>query len=115
MRFLAWLIGIPLGLLLVLFAVSNREFVTVGIWPFTDGISAPAFVIALVPFGLGLVLGAIFAGIGTVRAHWRHQGAARKVRRMEEEMAEMRARHKEASRPGVGEPSRPAIGAPPHP
>ena len=62
MRIVAWLAGIPLGILLVLFAVSNRASVTVGIWPFTEGVTAPAFVVALVPFFLGLLLGAALAG-----------------------------------------------------
>ena len=99
MRIIAWLAGVPLGILLVLFAVSNRGPVSVGIWPFTEGITAPAFVVALVPFGLGLLLGAGFAGLGTMRAHWRHRSAARKVRRMEEEMAEMRSQAKESGHP----------------
>ncbi len=115
MRILAWLVGIVLGILAILFAVSNREEVTIGIWPFSEGVAAPAFVIALVPFALGLLLGALFAGIGTLRAHWRHQGAARKVRRMEQEMAEMRAQARDARDRTPPDPPRPAIGAPPHP
>jgi uncharacterized integral membrane protein len=114
MRVIAWLIGVPLGLLLILFAVSNRDPVSIGIWPFTDGITAPAFVVALVPFALGLLLGAAFAGLGTMRAHWRHRGATRKVRRMEEEMADLRAQSTPPRSGGVGA-SRTAIGAPPRP
>jgi lipopolysaccharide assembly protein A len=116
MRIIAWLAGVPLGILLVLFAVSNRGPVSVGIWPFTESITAPAFVVALVPFALGLVLGAAFAGLGTMRAHWRHRGAARKVRRMEEQMADLRA---QPTPPRSGAPTRvpprPSIAAPPRP
>jgi uncharacterized integral membrane protein len=97
MRFLAWLVGIPVAILAILFAVSNRDPVTIGIWPFTEGVTAPSFVVALVPFALGLILGAGFAGIGTVRARWRHRGAARQVGRMQREMEEMRARHQRQS------------------
>ena len=113
-RLVAWLVGVPLGILLVLFAVSNRGPVSIGIWPFRQGITAPAFILALVPFALGLLLGAGFAGLGTLRVHWRHRGAARKVRRMEQEISEMRAQSRtpESARPPA---ARPAIGAPPHP
>ena len=92
MRFVAWLVGLPVAILIVLFAVSNRDPVSIGIWPFTEGVTAPSFVVALVPFFLGLLLGVGWGGIKTQRARWQHRRANRKVQRMEEEMADMRNR-----------------------
>lgn len=106
MRFLAWLVGIPVAILAILLAVSNREPVTIGLWPFTEGVSAPSFVVALVPFALGLILGAGFAGIGTVRARWRHRSATRKVGRMQKEIDEMRARHQRENQSAALAPPR---------
>ena len=92
MRLLAWLVGLPLTAIVVLFAVSNRQPITIGFWPFSDGITAPAYVIGLVPLGIGVLLGAGMAGIGTVRARFRHRGAVRRGRDMERQMEELRAR-----------------------
>lgn len=92
MRFLAWLIGVVVLIIAVLFAVSNRDPVSIGLWPFTDGLTAPSFVVALVPFVLGLLIGLGWGSVGATRARWRHRRADRKVRKMEEQMAEMRSR-----------------------
>ncbi|HEY1720086.1 MAG TPA: lipopolysaccharide assembly protein LapA domain-containing protein [Magnetospirillaceae bacterium] len=120
MRFIAWLVGVPVAILFVLFAVSNRDSVTIGIWPFTDGISAPSFVVALVPFVLGLLLGVGYGSVGTMRARWRHRRAASKVDKLEQQMAEMRTHSRSSGRSSqaiAGPASTPAstIDAPPLP
>jgi len=92
MRLIAWLVGLPLTLIVVLFAVSNRQPIVIGFWPFTDGITAPAFLIGLVPLAIGLLVGAGFASVGTVRAHLRHRGAVRRGNSFERQLAELRDR-----------------------
>jgi uncharacterized integral membrane protein len=101
MRFLAWLVGVPVAALLVLFAVSNRDPVSIGLWPFTEGVTAPSFVVALVPFVLGLLLGLGYGSIGAMRARWRHRRADRKVHKMEEELTAMRSKPQPAPRPAA--------------
>lgn len=105
MRVLAWLVGLPIAAIVVLFAVSNRELMSVGLWPFTDGIEAPAYVVGLIPLAIGLLLGAGFAAIGTMRARLRHRAERRKVRAMERNLAELRAS-------AATSPAHPAISAP---
>ncbi len=116
MRFLAWLVGVPIAVLLVLFAVSNRDPVSIGIWPFTEGVTAPSFVVALVPFVLGLLIGLGWGGIGATRARWRHRRADRKVHKMEEQMAEMRTHHSSTTRiQAISGPSASTADLPPLP
>jgi uncharacterized integral membrane protein len=100
MRLLAWLVGLPLTILIILFAVSNRQTITIGLWPLTEGIAAPAYVIGLVPLTFGALLGAGFAGIGTVRARLRHRSALRRARGAERQMEELRARTPAIAPPG---------------
>jgi len=108
MRLLAWLVGLPVAALAVLFAVSNRQPIAVGLWPFSEAIEAPAFVIALVPFALGLIGGAALAGVGTLRARLRHRAERRKVRTMERRLDEMRMAEAAKPKPSPA----PAIAAP---
>jgi len=105
---------VPLAALAVLFAVSNRESMSVGLWPFAEGLSAPAYLVALVPLAIGLVLGAGLAGLGTIRARWRHDVARRQLKAAERELDVLRERQ----RPPPVAPAAPAIAAPnppPHP
>ena len=87
-RFLAGLIGIPLALFIILFAVANRQNVTVGFDPFAP--TTPAFSIELPLFAivlLSVMLGVLVGGI----AAWARQGKWRKEakrRRVETERLE---------------------------
>ena len=87
-KFLSALILVPLGLILVVFAVANREFVTLSFDPFNA--AAPALSVRLPLFVLliaAAVLGVIAGGLATwVRQrHWR-----RSARRSEAELQQLR-------------------------
>jgi uncharacterized integral membrane protein len=74
-RFLAGLIGIPLALFIILFAVANRQSVTIGFDPFAP--TAPAFSFDLPLYAvvlLSLMLGVAVGGV----ASWARQGKWRK-------------------------------------
>lgn len=74
-RFLAGLVGIPLALFIILFAVANRQSVTVGFDPFAP--TTPAFSVSLPLFAvvlLSLMLGVLIGGV----AAWARQGKWRK-------------------------------------
>ena len=57
-RTLAWLTGLPLMLLVVLFAVANRQTVALELWPLPGAVALPAYLAVLGALGLGLVVGA---------------------------------------------------------
>jgi len=62
-RTLAWLIGLPLALLLAMFAVANRQPLALELWPLPWSIEVPAYLAVLGALGLGLVVGAAAAGL----------------------------------------------------
>jgi uncharacterized integral membrane protein len=86
---IAVLVLVPLGLLIVLFAVANRQRVTISLDPFSS--DAPAFTVALPLFivilGM-LIVGVIVGGIASWlrQARWR-----RRARRLEAETRRLRA------------------------
>lgn len=63
LRLIFWLIALPLGVAVILFALSNRQAVQLAFWPFEDGVDLPAYVAVLVPLLAGLVIG-LFTGAG---------------------------------------------------
>lgn len=97
-RHLSWLITLPLALLAVSFAVSNRESVELALWPLPFTMAAPLFALVLGIFVLGFVVGGLFAWAGQHghrRAERQHQSRADKLAR-ELEQTKARATAAEA-------------------
>ena len=88
MRFLNSFIGIVVAILLVLFAVTNRTEVDVGLWPFpvqvTLGLYAVILLAVLVGFMAG-VIGAWMTGAGQRRERKRLRA---QVRELEQNLAD---------------------------
>ncbi|WP_375311898.1 DUF1049 domain-containing protein [Bradyrhizobium sp. A5] len=95
-KFLTALIVIPLGLILVAFAVANRHFVTVSVDPFISddpslSVTLPLFLLLILVGALGVLAGACAVWFG--QRHWRR--AARRndadARAARLELADLRA------------------------
>jgi uncharacterized integral membrane protein len=88
-KFFTALIVIPLGLLLVVFAVANRHFVTVSFDPFNA--RDPAIAIALPLFAV-IILAAMLGVLAGGTATWIRQGYWRRsARQYEAEARQARA------------------------
>lgn len=95
-KFLTALIVIPLGLILVTFAVANRHFVTVSFDPFMAAdpalsVTLPLFLLLILVAALGVITGGCAVWFG--QRHWRraarrHEADARTAR---VELADLRA------------------------
>ena len=95
-KFLTALIVIPLGLILVAFAVANRHFVTVSFDPFISddpsfSVTMPLFLLLILVAAIGVVAGGCAVWFG--QRHWRrsarrHEADARAART---ELAHLRA------------------------
>ena len=74
------LIALPFLIVLILFALSNRDAVTLRLWPTGLELTAPAAVVVLVSMAGAFLLGALFVWIpalGTARRARRFERAAR--------------------------------------
>ncbi|MEJ1157387.1 lipopolysaccharide assembly protein LapA domain-containing protein [Prosthecomicrobium sp. N25] len=84
-RFLWWLIGIPVGIILVTLAVANRKSVTVSLDPFQPDAPALSFALPLfLLFFSVLMTGVLLGGC----AVWLNQGRHRKAERRWREEAD---------------------------
>lgn len=111
-KVLAAIILVPLVILLLMFAVANREIVTVSFDPFSSmqpayAASMPLFVLIFVLVVLGVLLGGTAAWLG--QGKWR-----RSARRLDEQMRRLSDELHELRRSGArSEP--PPLGIPPPP
>jgi uncharacterized integral membrane protein len=105
----AALILVPLAVVIVAFAVANRQIVTVSLDPFSA--EHPAASVTLPLFGLIIVLLIVGVLIGGIAAWLRQARWRRTARRLEREVGELRTEIDEFKRPagiiaGSGLPDR---------
>jgi uncharacterized integral membrane protein len=94
-----WVVTAVVALLLVIFAVSNRESVTVTFWPLPVLIEAPLYLIVLLATVLGFLFGELVAWIGGRR--WRRDARQkrRRVEALERELAATQSQLRPAPAP----------------
>lgn len=61
MKLIRWIIGLPLAAIAIIFAVSNRQMVTVELWPLPWTADLPLYLLSLGTIAVGVVIGGIFA------------------------------------------------------
>ena len=97
-RILAWVIGLPVAVILVAFAIANRQFVTISLDPFSPSnpwvaLDLPLWSLLFIGIFLGLVTGWVAAWFN--QRHWRKE-----ARRSRHELERARLRVEELERTG---------------
>ena len=86
------LLAAPLLLILVVFALSNKQAVQVGLWPTDILVEVPLSVAVLVAAGLFFVVGALMTWGGALALRSRARRAESAVRQLEAQVQALRAR-----------------------
>ena len=86
------LIAVPFLVVAVIFVLSNREPVTIGFWPTDVQWDMPLSVALLITAAVALVVGAAMVWISELRQRRRAHHAEITVRRLEEQVQELKAR-----------------------
>ena len=73
----AWLLGTVVGVVLIVFVVSNRGTVVVSLAPYPREYVVPVFLLVVTVFGIGALFGGIFVWL---RAHTERRLSARRKR-----------------------------------
>jgi lipopolysaccharide assembly protein A len=93
MKILRWIALAIAALLLVLFAVSNREPVSVGLWPLPDTVGLPLYLVVLATLLVGFAVGELVAWVGSW--HWRREArrSREKIATLERQLEAERVQH----------------------
>jgi lipopolysaccharide assembly protein A len=104
MKFLWWIVLALGAVVLILFAVSNRETVSVGLWPLPTLVELPLYLVVLGMLILGFILGELVAWVGGSR--WRREArrSRRRITTLERELEAERVQHSEPRVPVVAIP-----------
>jgi len=80
-----WL-AMAITLLLILFAAVNHEFVSISLFPLPYQVELPKFLLAIICFGGGLLVGGIIMSARLSRAKRGHNKAAKHAAALENEV-----------------------------
>lgn len=81
MKHLSWIILFPLAVLLIVFSVTNRDAITIDLWPVPFQIDVPLFAVVFA----ALLVGVIWGGVSA----WLNGGRVRKLARQKSREAEI--------------------------
>ena len=91
MKRLSLIVTIPLVLVLIVFAVSNRQRVELSLWPFLVLQDVPLFLLALGMLALGALAGGLWVWLPLTRWRLRARSHERRIVELEAALTENRA------------------------
>ena len=89
-RIVSWIVTAPIVILVVLFAVSNLDDVTLHLRPFPFDLTIRIWALTLIELFVGFLLGAIVTWIGDRKRRRDARLLARKVTSLEQSLADAR-------------------------
>lgn len=105
-KLIAWLIAIPLAVVVAFFAIANRQSVTIDLWPLPFAMTLPLFIVLLGTVIFGFLIGACVHWIIAGRLRLRASRAQRRAEIAEQELARVQTDRGEGGEPGDGSPPR---------
>lgn len=95
---LSIIITLPLTILFVVFAIANRQSVTVNFWPFGIALDMPLFMLALGLLACGAVVGGLLTWFPLLRWRARAKSRERRVAELESRLEQARSSVDETTR-----------------
>jgi uncharacterized integral membrane protein len=86
-RLLSWIVTAPIALLVILFAVSNLDKVTLHLWPLPFDMTIWIWALTLIELFVGFLLGAIVTWIADRRRRRETRLLSRRVTELEQQLA----------------------------
>lgn len=97
MKHLSWIVTIPVMVIVVVFAVANRDDVLLRFWPLPWSSELPVYLIVLGCLFLGFVLGGVVTWLSGAPRRRRARRTAERAREMSRQLAELQRRQETAA------------------
>jgi uncharacterized integral membrane protein len=86
-----WLFAAPFLILLVLFALSNRQSARLELWPTDWSVEAPLAIVVLGTAAFAFLLGALTVWLSEIRRRRQLRQTERAVQMLEDQVSELKA------------------------
>jgi len=104
-RYLSWIVTIPLALVAVVFAVSNRQLVEFAFWPLPFTLQAPLYLAVLGFLVVGFVAGGGIVWFGQRRYRRTARQASKRIGVLERDLGDTQGRLRAAEEKGTASES----------
>ena len=98
MKRFSWILTLPLSLIVIVFALSNRDSVAISLWPFELTQPVPLFLVMLSALFVGMLTGGSIAWLAQGRKRRDRRRARREAKDLSAEVARLRSQLESASR-----------------
>jgi uncharacterized integral membrane protein len=98
MKFLFWILALPLLALAGAFAAANPQPVTLRLWPLPFELVLPVYAAVLGALALGLLVAAFYGWVSNLALRWDRRRHTRHEHQLEEETARLRNELEESQR-----------------
>jgi uncharacterized integral membrane protein len=107
----SWILTLPLTVVVIVFAVANRDFVPLDLWPFEIALQVPVFALVLGSLFLGFLIGALAMWLSGGKQRRQARAARGRLAKLERAVQ----RQQGAAPPGPGARAAVPMVAPPRP
>lgn len=90
MKLIFWIVLFVIGIVFIAFSVTNRDIVTVDLWPSPYSVDLPVFGVALVALFIGFIWGGIIAWVYGGKTRQRVRNLYRRTESDKRELAVLR-------------------------
>lgn len=97
MRRFAWIVTLPVTLVIVVFAVANRQTVTIDLWPLEMSYSLPLFALVLICLLVGFLCGVVIMWLSAGKTRSRARESYYRASTLEREVAYLKRKQGEAA------------------
>ncbi len=104
MKHISWLVTLPVTLVVVVFAISNRTPVEIDLFPLPWRPVLPAFLLVLASLFFGFLIGGAVAWLAGAPRRRRARRLAIETDLLSRELAEVRRKAADAGAPAAGSP-----------
>ncbi len=107
LKFVSWIAMVAVGLLVILFAISNRTLVTLDLWPLpVPELTVPHYVPVLAAALAGFVGGAIVAWLSAGKVRRKARTASKKASGLEKNLDKLKNQIEELENSRRAEPAK---------
>jgi uncharacterized integral membrane protein len=92
LRYVSWILTIPLTLIVISFAVSNRGQILFQLWPLPEGVNLPAFLVIFGALIFGIFIGGSAAWLSSLKFRNLARRRHRQIIKLESELASLQSR-----------------------
>ena len=86
MKHFSWILTLPLTIVVIVFAVANRNFVPLDLWPFEIAVQVPIFVLVLGSLFVGFLIGALAMWVSGGKQRRRARAARSRLAKLERDV-----------------------------